>query len=521
MMMTMMDMAKILEELIEDFRNELEYAQQPQHKSSNISHTLEQAISSFLLLEEAFLDSLVFDQSLRSNLSNVLETVEREIGFLLWTQQDHEAIMQNRITSLLFRISKYLTEVGVQKKMTQVQGKFQLPLFSRSDSFRHLEYNVEDAIQKIDSINHINKITFHASKEIVKVTTEYKQQAQNVQRVQKVQKQQIPELQKRSPGVKGVSVSAPPPPPMKNKITKRRSEITRLPKVIRLFHSFQSRRTESTSCCVRTMSKKSDSTVADPSAVIDELMSKSKYARQINEELAKYGEVIQSWAEEIKGASFKTMNEVDAFVESMDGNITQCLTDEITIFKRFSNWPVRYDVMREANGKWKQLRSLERELLQWKCDEQSVDLDDQLKRMRDFIDRVDHRLQNYMRSHSSEEMKYAKYEIPWSCEIFDQVKRASLNVLEKYMKLILQSIEGHTLVTLRKRDLLSNCACFAFKIHQMVGGFNTACTEAFTKIERVAQSVIAEFNSISTPLKLKSGKQDFPLLQPACNIANC
>lgn len=301
--------------------------------------------------------------------------------------------------------------------------------------------------------------------------------------------------------------------------------------MIRLFHSFQSRRSEGTSINARASLKRADSTTAaaaDPSAVIEELMSKSKHARQINEEIKKYGEEIKTWAEEIRSTSFKNMKEINNFVEDMDIKITQHLTDEISIFKKFNNWPVRYDVMREASGKWKQLKDLELALLTWKVDNHPSELDEELKKMRDFIERVDFRLQDYLRMQSTEEMKYAKFELPWSSEIYEQVKRASLHVLEQYFKRVIQSIENGCFTLTRKRDLLSNCACFAFKIHQMVGGFNTTCTEAFTQIESIAQTVINKNTKISnianpaTSSTFKSGNEDFTLIQPPpCNVANC
>lgn len=454
------------------------------------------------MLEEVFLDTLYFDASWTRNLNTVLESTEQEIGCLLWSQ-DHDDSIHERFLALLLRIGHYRKSLN-PKVVLPHKSKFRLPLFSRSDSFKEIEYDIDEAMQRPWS--GFTKMEMTMTKETIRITA----------------------LSKNG-GIDKKTPAAPPPPPKKAKQSKSRSDITRIPKVIRLFHSFHSPPQEQVTPRSKAVGIKSRSTIGNPSAVLDELMSKSKHVLKINEEVKKYGDVIQEWAEEIRSISFDSMKEVVQFVEKMDRNMTQILTDETTILKRVKNWPMRYDIMRDAYGRWQKLKSLQMSLLHWKSDVGSS-LDDRLQRMRDYIDRVDVRLQSYLRTQSSEEVKFAKHGIPWSSDIFDHIKRASLVVLEQYMNLILQHIDNESYSISRRKYLVSNCACFAFKVHQMVGGFNDPCTEAFTKIEAVAQRVIADWkglsqeaksNTLSSSSKVQPRRRVFPPTPPPCNVANC
>eukprot|EP00210_Caulerpa_lentillifera_P003909 g3734.t1 len=510
-------MWSLLSTVLDDFRAELEFAKE-QKAYTFITHAIYQTISNLVHLEEVFLDSLHFDQSLKRNLKNVLLTTEEEIGCLLWSQ-NHEDLIHRRIIALLVRVGHYRNELELS--FTDSSGvKFRLPLFSRSDSFRCLDYTIDENLQEQNSWNQqMNKFELTMERQMIRLRAESKR-------------------------TKNEKKSPPPPPSAKSQVQKKRSEITRIPKVIRLFHTFQSPsqdqrishgkspvNVKSRSISGSSGSSGSSVSVANPSAVLDELMSKSKHVRKINEEIEKHTDTIHQWADEIKTISFNSMNEVIEFVEKMDRNINQNLTDETTVLKRIKNWPSRYDVMRDAYGRWMNLKKLQLSQIHWNSDP-GLTLDDQLEKMKAFVDRVDARLQDFLRTQSAEELKYTKHGIPWSSEIFDQVKRASLVILEQYMKLVLQNVKNASYTTIRRRDLLSNCACFAFKVHQMVGGLNDACTKAFIEVEAVAQGVIADWKGLSTANTNtnstssqsnanRRGRRVFPVSQPPCNVANC
>lgn len=184
-------------------------------KSLSFIHALDQALSSFQLLEGAFLDSLVFDDMLRRQLRDALDAVEQDIGFLFWREHLDDTT-QLHVTSLLFRIDLYRRELDLQN-MTQVKRNFRLPLLTRSDSFRGLEFNPDDETRNRQCFFEWNKVKLEMHKEVISMSAKYNHH----------QHQHIPDKNQNKSGKQ-----PPPPPPIKSKLTKRRSEITRLPKVI-------------------------------------------------------------------------------------------------------------------------------------------------------------------------------------------------------------------------------------------------------------------------------------------------
>lgn len=201
-----------------------------------------------------------------------------------------------------------------------------------------------------------------------------------------------------------------------------------------------------------------------------------------------HNETIKNWANEIKTKHFNSLEEVDEFVQKMDKDMENTLTDEVIILKRVGEWPKRYDILREARASWKQLKDMEKELLNWKVNDDQ-DGEKELERIQKFLDSVDGRLQGMMRFNQRDEKKYADAGIPWSIALFDRVKAAALVPIEIYLKTVHKEATRYR-SSERQRQLISKCAMFAFKGHQFVGGFNEACSRAFALIESDAHLVI-------------------------------
>ena len=242
-----------------------------------------------------------------------------------------------------------------------------------------------------------------------------------------------------------------------------------------------------------------------------------------------HNETIKQWACKINTTQFQTMDEVAAFVDRMDADMTATLTDEVVILRRVGEWPKRcvdqdpsilpdipslftlclhrYDTLREANASWKQLKDMESTFLNWSFREKNG-VETELKRIQDHLEKTDAKVQSMMRLHQSEESKYREARVPWTTRLFDGVKLAALVPIELYLtkayehSLKLTSAEKqkrlfsshpspHTLLHSNDPSLCDvDCALFAFKGHQFVGGFNESCTQAFTQIERAAQPVM-------------------------------
>lgn len=50
---------------------------------------------------------------------------------------------------------------------------------------------------------------------------------------------------------------------------------------------------------------------------------------------------VEKWIKEITEARFDSMDDVCSFVERIDAELDQTLTDEVAVLKRIGNWPKR------------------------------------------------------------------------------------------------------------------------------------------------------------------------------------
>jgi len=454
-------MSVLLDKIIQDFADEIDTLKDTE--LSVLRSTLKRVLWSLQLLEEVVLDGHGNDPMLKTELLNVLKEAENELGALLRSDRSPESDHDQRLKFVLIRISEHRdTLVHLPSSNS---SSFHIPLFTRSESFKSMRYEPPDSC----NANGTQRISIEIEKETIKATIT---------------------ASALSDAKKDLAPPRPPPPPAASKerckMKKTKPEIARQPTVLKLFHSFRSRAT--LSAPPQTKATGSKFQKGDNSAVIAELMSRSKHAQRINREVEMHSEKINNWATEIKTTHFNSMEEVDEFVQRMDKDMNETLTDEVVILKRVGNWPKRYDVLREARASWKQLKDMESKMLNWKaCGHLKGQLE--LEHTQKTIEDVDSKLQGIMRFQQREEARYREAGIPWTRALYDRVKAAALVPIEIYLQTVLDQAAGQRSVE-RQRQLFSKCAVFAFKGHQFVGGFNEACSRAFASVESAAHSVI-------------------------------
>lgn len=444
-------MFELLDEIIGDVKEELRELKFD--RFSPLRFALKSFLKNLRSIDEAAVEGLDLPHTLKIELKTILREAEEQLGGLLRSDRCFKIKSEHRakVTSLLARIKVYLEQLT--PSCVPQSASFRISMFTRSNSFKNVEYEAPTAEVEL------KRISMKIERETITTSIEFD----------------------RPPNLSRKSAPPKPPPPPPSKTSRSRSkakpEISRLPRVIKLFHSFRSR-VYGNSSVTKTPNTSSK---ADPSAVIAELMSKSKHVQQINKEVEMHKAVVNKWTEEIKSAEFKSMDSVCSFVRKMDSNLESIFTDEVSALKKIGNWPRRYDILREASGSWTVLKEMQSKLLNWP--------EMELEEIQKGLETVMHRISYMSQFQKRDQDKFINASIPWESAIYNQIKEAVLKPLQIYLELVIERS-----ISLRspsqKTRLFSECATFAFKVHQFVGGFNEECTAAFSKVEAAAQSVI-------------------------------
>ncbi|GJN31163.1 hypothetical protein PR202_gb19526 [Eleusine coracana subsp. coracana] len=275
----------------------------------------------------------------------------------------------------------------------------------------------------------------------------------------------------------------PPPPPLPSKLLRSPKAVQRVPEVLELYRSLVRREGKNDS--------KSGSTgipvASNSREMIGEIENRSAYVLAIKSDVENQGAFVNFLANEVQNAAYKEIADVEEFVKWLDGELSY-LVDERAVLKHFPNWPEKKaDAMREAAFTYRDLKNLESEASLFH-DDRRVATPMALKGMQALQDKIEQGIQNTERVRDSASRRYRDLKIPWEwmldSGIINQLKMASLKLAKEYMKRIVIALKSDPFAN--DEELLMQGVRFAFRIHQLAGGFDEGCRNAFQELKAYA-----------------------------------
>ncbi|BAS83697.1 Os03g0294100, partial [Oryza sativa Japonica Group] len=221
--------------------------------------------------------------------------------------------------------------------------------------------------------------------------------------------------------------------------------------------------------------------------MIGEIENKSAYVLAIKSDVENQSEFINFLAVEVKNAAYKEIADVEEFVKWLDGELSY-LVDERAVLKHFPNWPEKKaDTMREAAFTYRDLKNLESEASSFH-DDRRVATPMALKRMQALQDKIEQGIHNTERARDSASGRYKDLKIPWEwmldSGIISQLKMASLKLAREFMNRVVNALKSDPFTN--DEELLLQGVRFAFRIHQLAGGFDEGCRKAFQELKMYA-----------------------------------
>ncbi|XP_066388222.1 INCREASED PETAL GROWTH ANISOTROPY 1-like protein 1 [Miscanthus floridulus] len=276
----------------------------------------------------------------------------------------------------------------------------------------------------------------------------------------------------------------PPPPPLPSKLQRSTKEIQRVPEVVELYRSLVRREGKNDA---------KSGPVGIPAAtnsreMIGEIENRSAYVLAIKSDVENQGNFVNFLASEVQNAAYKEIADVEEFVKWLDGELSY-LVDERAVLKHFPNWPEKKaDAMREAAFNYRDLKNLESEASSFH-DDRRVATPMALKRMQALQDKIEQGIHNTERVRDSASGRYKDLKIPWEwmldSGVISQLKKASLKLAKEYMNRIVNTLKSDPFAN--DEELLLQGVRFAFRIHQLAGGFDEGCRKAFQELKTYAR----------------------------------
>ncbi|XP_024968161.1 protein CHUP1, chloroplastic [Cynara cardunculus var. scolymus] len=284
---------------------------------------------------------------------------------------------------------------------------------------------------------------------------------------------------------KRVMAPPPPPPPLPSTPVGSRA-VRRVPAVMEFYRSLMKRDTQK--------ENKNGATgflpVMNCRDMIGEIENRSTYLTSIKSDVEKYGQRLNFLIREVQGAAFTEISDVEAFVKWVDGELS-CLVDERAVLKHFPQWPERKaDALREAAFSYRDLKSLESEVLAFKNSPKQP-LVQLLRKLQALQDRLESSISSLERTREGTSTRYKELQIPWKwlmdTGVVGQIKLSSLTLARECMRRISTELECNA--SSRDGDLLLQGVRFAFRVHQFAGGFDTDTMHAFEELKEIGTSI--------------------------------
>ncbi|KAJ4710589.1 Protein CHUP1, chloroplastic [Melia azedarach] len=235
------------------------------------------------------------------------------------------------------------------------------------------------------------------------------------------------------------------------------------------------------------------------SNMIGEIANKSSFLLAVKADVETQGDFVQSLAAEVRAASFTNVEDLVAFVNWLDEELS-FLVDERAVLKHF-DWPEgKADALREAAFEYQDLVKLEKQVTSF-VDDPSLPCESALKKMYKLLEKVEQSVYALLRTRDMAISRYKEFGIPvdWLLDsgVVGKIKLSSVQLARKYMKRVsteLEALSGAEKEPNREFLLLQGVR-FAFRVHQFAGGFDAESMKAFEELRNRVHTQTVEDNN--------------------------
>ncbi|PKA62049.1 Protein CHUP1, chloroplastic [Apostasia shenzhenica] len=275
----------------------------------------------------------------------------------------------------------------------------------------------------------------------------------------------------------------PPPPGSLSKGSSNSDKVHRAPELVEFYQSLMKREAKKEMAPLPSTT----SSAADArSNMIGEIANKSAFLLAVKADVESQGDFVQSLAAEVRAASFTNIEDLVAFVNWLDEELS-FLVDERAVLKHF-DWPEgKADALREAAFEYQDLMKLEKQVSSF-IDDPKLPREAALKKMYSLLEKVEQSVYALLRTRDMAVSRYREFGIPidWLSDsgVVGKIKLASVQLAKKYMKRVaseLDALNGSEKEPNREFLLLQGVR-FAFRVHQFAGGFDAQSMRAFEEL---------------------------------------
>eukprot|EP00262_Sarcandra_glabra_P012925 TRINITY_DN3443_c0_g1_i1.p1 TRINITY_DN3443_c0_g1~~TRINITY_DN3443_c0_g1_i1.p1 ORF type:complete len:1019 (+),score=261.68 TRINITY_DN3443_c0_g1_i1:796-3852(+) len=285
------------------------------------------------------------------------------------------------------------------------------------------------------------------------------------------------------PGLPGGPPRPSPPPGSLLKGPGAGDKVHRAPELVEFYQSLMKREAKKdTSSMISSASNAADAR----SNMIGEIANRSTFLLAVKADVETQGDFVQSLATEVRAASFTNIEDLVAFVNWLDEELS-FLVDERAVLKHF-DWPEgKADALREASFEYQDLMKLEKRVSSF-VDDPALPCESALKKMYSLLEKVEQSVYALLRTRDMAISRYKEFGIPvdWLLDsgVVGKIKLSSVQLARKYMKRVaseLDALSGPEKEPNREFLILQGVR-FAFRVHQFAGGFDAESMRAFEEL---------------------------------------
>ena len=239
-----------------------------------------------------------------------------------------------------------------------------------------------------------------------------------------------------------------------------------------------------------------------------ELTRTSSGLGRLERERKAFGPLLRDLAEEVRDARPADPEALREFLDKID-EVLASLTEPHAILREIPEWPgAKVEAMRElrdlqtelremagAMNEWPALdpnsralrRTAKASAVMWACDEE-------LGKIARAMDAAARRLESITRRLESDGKRFAAHGLTFDEADVEKTRHASLTLAERHMRCASLAADramddGDADGVGKARELLAGAVRFAFRSHELAGGFNGGCRDALEDVRNALNSL--------------------------------
>ena len=229
---------------------------------------------------------------------------------------------------------------------------------------------------------------------------------------------------------------------------------------------------------------------------------------RLERERKAFGPLLRDLAEEVRDARPADPEALREFLDKID-EVLASLTEPHAILREIPEWPgAKVEAMRElrdlqtelremagAMNEWPALdpnsralrRTAKASAVMWACDEE-------LGKIARAMDAAARRLESITRRLESDGKRFAAHGLTFDEADVEKTRHASLTLAERHMRCASLAADramddGDADGVGKARELLAGAVRFAFRSHELAGGFNAGCRDALEDVRNALNSL--------------------------------